>query len=200
MRDDQGAGAMRDLGQRWLRWINDSPFPCPPFGWFVITSAEMIGSELVFHGTHNDAEGQLVDYGVPWNAGFNSVEAVQPGDEGRWTCDLPTWCLLDGGNENHDDPLQAEAAPGGTNNLMAFRTYDPYAFGSPIPWTLSPTGPDVLEAGVPDDSHLWTGYRVFATRLFPELSSIWQEQFTFLSNFRVGFVGGLVTFLRGGGV
>ena len=150
----------------------------------------------MFLGTYtavNDGNNGEQPYGVIWTAGFNSEEAVQPGEYGRLTFDLPTWCLI----EPQVDNL-IENDIGNYAGLMAFVSYVPDG----ATWSLRSIGsslPQFPEATV--DSPFWTGYRVFAILDIPEFTAIWNPQLPSaqqLERFRIGLIGGLATYLRGG--
>lgn len=171
-----------------MKWKNDSLETCPPWGTFVITRTEVDGLDVIFHGIKNTADiPPLSSVGVPWNAGFNSGRAVEAGGEGFFTVDFPTWCLIDTADAGLSDGFSGDA-----NSILSFKTYVPGS--TEKPWGLSQirsTG----ESDISVDSHLWTGYRVFATQYIPEFNRLFSE--TIFQQFRIGLVGGLVTYLKG---
>lgn len=163
----------RTTGCRWHRWKNISAFDAPPFACVtlqgVLTSDN---SEIIFTGgTELVATPPLENLGVQRYAAFNSEKVVAPGGTGEITFDLPAWTII---QENVE--------------LMGFATISALSQR----WSLGP---------IPDGNTLpeeyYSGFRVFATRYFPEWVAIWEEkQPEFLvGNFRIGLVGGLTTYL-----
>lgn len=188
----------RTMNQRWFRWRNVSNYACPPFGFFTLRGLEEVGDddtmEVVFSGAPLEGQepSQLVnssDVGVPWNAAFNSAEAVEPMEYGMFTVDLPTWCLT------KDLGYDAELATEITAGLLGFATYYP----GRQRWSLCGMEPREAPSDLNINSAFWTGFRVIATMRIPEMTAIWQQkQPDFLyTHFRVGFITGLVTHLYG---
>lgn len=185
----------RDQQQRWLKWRNISEYDCPPYGFFSIVSTEIVNGEIIFLGEWHHANGSLTDYGVPWTAGFNSSEAVLSGGTGRFTMDLPTWCLIYAtlGSESDD----VEDLVSSQSGLMGFVTYED---GEQHGWALTLLT-DHVDDGVPrPSSPYWTGYRILALHSISEFDLWWTKQPAPDPgrSFIIGFIGGLVTEHRGG--
>lgn len=167
-----------------------SDYACPPYGFFTIFGSEVNNREVAFWGRWHRETGQYRDFGVPWKAAFNSSTAVEPGQYGRCTVDFPTWCLLDDQVVFDGDPIISNSG------LMQFRTF----YSGDYPWSLSQI-PDINPVFLPEpDPSYWTGYRVFALQRIPEFD-LWHDDPPFArpgAAFVIGFIGGLVTYLRGG--
>jgi len=182
----------RETGQRWMRWRNDSDLPCPPWGWFIITGSFLDGMEVIWTGIVNDGPSTVNDNddtGVSFKSGFNSEQAVDPNETGRFTVDLPTWCLIQPATSDVADPIENEIG------LMGFYTYQ----SGCDPWALRRK----IVGAVPSAQYdLWDGYRVFAIRDISEFTAIWRAKLgagTFATGeFRIGLIGGLVTELTTG--
>jgi len=189
-------GRNRNVGQRWHTWRNVSQSPCPPFGHLSIVGTEVVGTEVIFLGDYtafNDGNNHSQEYGVVWTAGFNSEEAVFPNETGRFTLDLPTWCLI----EPNDNNL-IENDVGNYAGLMSFVSYVPDGAS----WSLRtiPVNPPYSEEAT-IDSPFWNGYRVFMILDLLDFTTIWNLRLPSsqkLERFRIGLIGGLATYLRGG--
>lgn len=193
--NDRQKGLTRNLGQRWHTWKNVSTNPCPPFGHLSVVGTEVDGTEIVFLGDYtgyNDGNSHYQKFGVIWTAGFNSEESVFPGDKGRFTLDLPTWCLIE---PNTDNLIENDV--GSYTGLMSFVSYVP----SGAAWSLRtiPIIPHSPEEII--ESPFWTGYRLFMIMDLHDFTDIWNLRLPSsqkLERFRIGLVGGLATYLRGG--
>ncbi len=182
----------RTVGQRWMRWRNNSQLTCPPWGSFSITNAAVEGEELIFTGDLNrlandnlaiDQDENVIALGVGWNIGFNWERPVGPGELGYWTCDLPAWCVLIGGG------FGSEADSTNFMNGLISLVPEAGTFGLTDAYYLSA-----------DFQTPTSGFQLLSTMFIQEFGGIWNEDIT--DNTRdglfVGFIGGLVTFLRGG--
>jgi hypothetical protein len=170
-----------------MKWRNDSDTTCPPWGHFVYVPRYFDDDlDIVWSGLlHEDDE-----IGVPENSGFNSEQAVAPGEIGRFTVDLPTWCLIQFPSGYHPS-----GTGGNVYGLNDYVTYVPGGNGlSPNtrPWSLR----DQLSTGPSSDADdpKWTGYTVLAIREIPEFNELWDVR----HDFRIGFIGGMVFDYRGG--
>lgn len=169
-------------GYRWHKWVNVDTEPCPPWGVisvayeFPLEGSQVIGTEVVFKGRRvqiypaNNPLWHYWDEGVPWNLGFTSEQAVQPGETGLVTFDQPAWALV---------PSNAEI--GGFVTMSQFLRFSQ--------WQLTHIPPNTEDRFVP----YFNGFRIFALRYFPDLAAIWNaEDASYVSsNYAVGLVGGL---------
>lgn len=169
-------------GYRWHKWINVDTEPCPPWGVisvayeFPLEGSQVIGTEVVFKGRRVQiypANGPLWHYwdeGVPWNLGFTSEQAVQPGEMGLVTFDQPAWALV---------PDNAQ--------IGGFVTLSDYLRFSL--WQLTHIPPNVQAEFIP----YYNGFRIFAIRYFPELAAIWNadDPLNVSATYAVALVGGL---------
>lgn len=179
--------AQRVTGQRWHRWVNVDPKECPPFGAVYITGSRIVGTEFVFEAKRLPiATGPDIGLhpwlnGVPWNAAFNDEHSLEPvadsADATGWlTMDLPAWTII------------SESV-----TLMSFVTF--LAGSTNQRWSLH----HVPEVGLFDSELVYLpGFRVLATRYMDGWYDIWHaRQPDFLQgNYKIGFVGGLVTALN----
>ena len=165
------------IGQRWHKWINVDTVACPPWGAIAITGSRIVGTEVIFEGARlpvDSVSDPLPPWynGTPWNIGFTTEGIVEPGAKGLVSFDRPSWVMV------VDSVLVGDFVTG-----MIRDRHEDWALQK-IPATVNPNELNL---------EYFPGFRVLATRYFPDWLDIWSERQSgvLTGQYVIALVGGL---------